>query len=240
MRIGILSDAHGNLPAFKAACRLLEDRGANRFLYLGDAVGYIPDLGVLEILRGMKNTTCLFGNHEDMLLNGRASAGAEDLTQHDAVRKMLTPELTAFLRGWHQTGLLRLDLAGGVLCCHGAPDAPLSGRIYPDTEPGALTASIQRSGYGDVAFVFCGHTHRPFRIHLGTQTIVNVGSCGLPRDDGQYGSACLFDASSGQIDLIRFPIREESRAFLADFSVHPNVWNLFDRKPEPAGASIHA
>jgi len=44
--IGILSDAHGNRPAFDLAISVLQGYGAKIFYFLGDAVGYLPTTDV--------------------------------------------------------------------------------------------------------------------------------------------------------------------------------------------------
>ena len=42
MRIGIISDIHGNLPALEAVLRDIEERRFDALYCLGDLVGYAP------------------------------------------------------------------------------------------------------------------------------------------------------------------------------------------------------
>ena len=51
MRLGILSDAHGNVEAFQRGLELLAEARADMIYFLGDAVGYIPDGRVVSLLR---------------------------------------------------------------------------------------------------------------------------------------------------------------------------------------------
>ena len=36
--------------------------------------------------------------------------------------------------------------------------------------------------------------------------VVNVGSTGLPRDDGRFGSCALVDTESGDVEILRVPL----------------------------------
>ena len=42
MKIGLLSDAHGNPDGLANCISVLRSRGAERLFFLGDAVGYLP------------------------------------------------------------------------------------------------------------------------------------------------------------------------------------------------------
>jgi len=57
---------------------------------------------------------------------------------------------------------------------------------------------------------FIGHTHIPFIRKIGSKLIVNVGSVGLPRNDGRYITCALFDSETGDVDIIknRFPMEK--------------------------------
>ena len=77
MKLGVLSDAHGHRGAFEVALDVLNQAGAERLFYLGDAVGYIPDPGVVSLLR-TRGIPFIKGNHEAMLLASDAPAERED------------------------------------------------------------------------------------------------------------------------------------------------------------------
>lgn len=42
MRIGILSDVHGNVAGLQRTLEVLQQKGCERLIFLGDAVGYFP------------------------------------------------------------------------------------------------------------------------------------------------------------------------------------------------------
>ena len=51
MRIGLLSDIHGNLEALNACLTHARERGVERFAFLGDFIGYGANpQGVVQII----------------------------------------------------------------------------------------------------------------------------------------------------------------------------------------------
>ena len=214
--IGILSDAHGNGAAFDRAVEVLTQEGARSFVFLGDAVGYIPGRSVVaSILSLGSRIACVRGNHEEMLLSRISDPARAEVYQHSRTAALLEPADVDILREWPDRR--RLDCpAGRVLFIHGSPQDPLHGYVYPDTD---LTAFDVPE---DV--VFMGHTHRPFVRPCGNTLFVNVGSCGLPRDDRTLGSAVLFDEQHGDVRVVRFDIQQQNRSVIAAVEgLHPSV-----------------
>lgn len=223
--IGVLSDAHGNGPAFDRAIALLKSLGAHSFMFLGDAVGYIPSLSVVASLRELgSRVRCIKGNHEQMLLECRCDSSKDAVYQLSTVRSLATPEDLKMLATWVPFKKEELT-SETVLWVHGSPIAPTDGYVYPDSDLSLFQPNA--------AVVFMGHTHRPFVRDCEGVRYVNVGSCGLPRDDGRFGSAALYDPLSGSVRVIRFDITAETEAILANNpDVHSSVHELFMRRSE--------
>jgi putative phosphoesterase len=223
--IGILSDAHGNIGAFRAAVLHLRALGAESLYFLGDAVGYIPSLEVIDELKSMgSEVKCILGNHEQMLLQGAASPERELIYQHQPLREAISEHQVEFLNSWptHR----RETIAGTtVLFVHGSPNDYTNEYVYLDTD-------LDRFQTGD-SFIFMGHTHYPFIRKANGATFVNVGSCGLPRDDGRFGSAAIYDPASGRLRIVRFDISAETEAAVAPNPiVHPAVGVVLTRRSE--------
>jgi putative phosphoesterase len=223
--IGILSDAHGNALVFGQMIKALSKLGAERFIFLGDAVGYIPSSDVLITLMDMgTRVQCILGNHEQMLLDGHYPERLESIYQIKSTRALLTPDLIAFVAGWPRFREIEYP-CGRALFVHGSPGDYQNGYVYPDTELDVFDVPHD--------LVFMGHTHRAFLRQQGARRFINVGSCGLPRDDGRYASAVLFDPETGFIRLIRLGLSFfDAGVDLAGRQVHPSVINLFDRRQE--------
>jgi predicted phosphodiesterase len=220
MKLGVLSDAHGHVGALDAALAALTRAGAERIVFLGDAVGYIPDPAAVERIRAL-GVEAIAGNHEAMMLSGDYPSERESVYRLQTTKAMLGDATMAFVRGLAPSACMTLD---GVRCLfvHGSPNDPTFGYVYPDTD---------LSPFADVTadVVFMGNTHRPFVRAHGATRFVNVGSCGLPRDEDPRGSACMFDPAAGQADILRFGIAASSRAVLAGHSLHPSVAAVLER-----------
>jgi predicted phosphodiesterase len=69
LRYGILSDVHGNLEAFEAVLAHFSRLAIDRYVCLGDVVGYGADpVACLEILRD-RSIPCVVGNHDAAAVN---------------------------------------------------------------------------------------------------------------------------------------------------------------------------
>jgi putative phosphoesterase len=221
--IGLVSDAHGNSLAFERAVALLLEQGAQKLYFLGDAVGYVPSVAVLDSLAQLGDKVqCIRGNHEAMLLDGRCDVAYEPVYQLEALRPKLTGAQLSMIAAWPA---LRYKVINGqkILLVHGSPADPTYGYVYPDSD---------LSGFEPAAdWVFMGNTHYPFiREQAGTRYI-NVGSCGMPRDDGRYGSVALLDTQARSARILRFDITVESGHLLEQFPVvHPSVRDVYERR----------
>lgn len=221
--IGVLSDAHGNGPAFGRAIELLRQCGVTRFIYLGDAVGYIPSPAVVLALRTLGSTVgCIRGNHEEMLLNDQIGSPQEEIYRIAEVRAKFSAEDLAFVASWPTH---RVESINGFDCLfvHGSPDDFTRGYVWPDTD-----LSTFHTPYD---FVFMGHSHHPFIRGEGNTCYVNVGSCGMPRDDGRYGACATMDPDTGKVRVLRFDISAPTQsAITREFSIHPSVSANFERR----------
>lgn len=71
MRVGVITDAHANLPATVAALDAMDDFGCQRVIHLGDAIGIGPHpREVLDLLLSRDNMTLLMGNHDELFARG--------------------------------------------------------------------------------------------------------------------------------------------------------------------------
>jgi len=221
--IGILADAHGNGPAFDRAITVLKELGVESFWFLGDAVGYIPSLSVLASLRKLGSCLhCIKGNHEQMLLADHVDATLDAVYQLSALKTVITQQDVLMIASWSLTSIEQHGTRS-VLCVHGCPSNSTYGYVYPDSD---LRIFNPRAD-----IVFMAHTHRPFIRDCNGVRYVNVGSCGLPRDDGRFGSAAIYDVISGAVRVVRFDITAETEAALSlSPPVHPDVLGILSRR----------
>jgi putative phosphoesterase len=218
MRLGILSDAHGNVEAFQRGLELLAEARADMIYFLGDAVGYIPDGRVVSLLRE-SDIRSIRGNHDDMLI--RQSATVEQDATYRHRETALEPAERRFLQTLPLKAEFHSDGVAGLFV-HGSPTNPLTGYIYPDSD-------LSEFSEIDADVVFMGHTHHPFVRQVDRKLFVNVGSCGLPRGEDLRGSVCIFDVGERRAQIIRFDISRCCQRILLQYSLAPPVTSLLSR-----------
>ncbi len=184
MRIAVVSDIHGNLPALEAVVKDMQRRGVDAVVNLGDSVsGPLLPLETAQFLISHKDDWVhLAGNHERQLLTlGPGRRGASDEFAHS--------RLGAAELEWLASLSPSARYSPEVLLCHGTPGSDCE-YFLETVEPTHVRAATQaeisaRLGTGvDAELVLCGHTHvsRAVRAETG-QLIVNPGSVGLQAYD---------------------------------------------------------
>lgn len=187
MRVAVLSDIHGNLPALEA---VIDEAGRERVdlvVNLGDIVsGPLWPRETAERLMRLGWPT-IAGNHERQALALDRRRGFGDRFAYDSA----TPEQRAWLAALPKA--LELD-GGAIRLVHGQPvidDEPLLETVTPDlgvhgsrgiraATPGEVR---ERLGPNEAALVLCGHSHVPRVLALDGALVVNPGSVGLPAYD---------------------------------------------------------
>lgn len=188
MRVAVLSDVHGNLPALEA---VLADLGtADAILACGDLVGFYPDAAeVVERLRAL-GVEAVRGNHELMIL-GRLPVPPERAGYYaiEATRRALSREQLAWLRAL--PAVLERTWDGVRLeVRHASPWDDLT-YLYPDAP------SLRRIRLAEGRWLFLGHTHHPMQLRRGRGWIVNPGSVGQPRDWDPRSAYGILDTAAG-------------------------------------------
>lgn len=179
---------------------------------------------IMSTLRNM-DAQILLGNHEAMLLGElpcdekkeQIYGLKEDLKgiSHDnlAYIKTLSPQMHQIYNGKN------------ILFVHGNPDNPLNGYLYENDEK----YDWKQFEYD---FVFMGHTHYPYIKQVGSTTYINVGSCGLPRDQGNAPSFVIYDTKSCMVTIHRVLICEKEIEMIAKDHVHHKVLECLMREGE--------
>src|SRR5512145_2207180 len=170
MRVAVLADVHGNLPALEAVLRDVETVDVDRIVLLGDiALGPLPGES-LDLLSSLgERAVWVHGNCEREMLTafdaGEAKAGAE----------LIDRRHRDLLDGLPLTVTLEVDGVGPVLFCHATPCRD-DEFVLVDSPMPVWRAVLQGV---TKRLVVCGHTHMPFdRLVDGTR-VVNPGSVGM-------------------------------------------------------------
>jgi putative phosphoesterase len=204
MKLGIISDIHGNFPALDATLVFLRER-VDRILFLGDISGYYPFVEECISSIPWDITTAIVGNHDAILLNylknpsslpknyseqyGSALVRSAKKLSDTSVKKLASlPETREF------------TLEGVSICMvHGSPWDELNGRVYPDFQDWDRFRSCSAE------IILAGHTHYPLKKEIDNKLIINPGSVGQPRDGNKNASVAELDLYSRSVHFYRIP-----------------------------------
>ena len=183
MRIAIVSDIHGNLPALEAVVANIVRRGVDVVVNLGDSLsGPLLPLETARFLMARQDWVQLAGNHERQILHPHQRTES-DVFAH---ARLGAPELE-WLAGLQP----QLRLNSEVLLCHGTPRSDHEYFLETVEPGGARMASLaeveERCAGAEAALIACGHSHvqRAMRSSSGC-LIVNPGSVGLQAYDDDH------------------------------------------------------
>lgn len=225
MKIGFLSDVHGNIYALEKCLSFLKSIPVNRIYFLGDAVGYYPN-GVDVLKRLIKdNIHCLMGNHEAMLLGNLIYDEAnEKAYQFEKIRNEMPSDIYDFMQKLSPQYEFTIE-GRRIKLMHGGPSNFLTQYIYPESNLDEFTNK-------PYDFFFMGHTHYPFIKEVKGTKVVNVGSCGMPRDYGIFSSFALLDTESWEVEIMRIQMDEDVLQEKYGHFIHKSVFELYKRKPD--------
>ncbi len=203
MKYLIFSDIHSNLEAFEKMLSLKKIQEVDKFLFLGDLVGYGADPNMtIELYKTIKNVHSIRGNHDKVISDLESSS--------------LFNPVAAFSAEWSKLHISKenmkilLDLKKGpqvvdrfITICHG---------------------STFDEDYYVFSIGFFGHTHFPIiyllrnekidvvplnkntkiKLDPNTRYLLNPGSIGQPRDKDPNPSFIIFDSTKREIQFIRY------------------------------------
>jgi predicted phosphodiesterase len=219
-KVAVFSDVHGNRPALETFISKIKDIGATTSVFLGDAIGYIPDPTVLSLLLSIETLEfCVLGNHEQAYFENKSVPSVYKNCYSIAMSEV--PGIVKDKIGNWPTMVSQSFDENKCLFVHGTIENPTTGYCYPDSE-------IHESEFD---FVFMGNTHRPFVRRAGSTTYVNVGSIGLPRDDGRFASFGVFDPEQSTVEIHRFSIENSNIELIKRFpDITDEVKSVFNRR----------
>jgi len=220
MKIGIISDAHGNPSGLLACLNFFKSKQINKIYFLGDAVGYMPDWkGVFELLDKF-NVICIRGNHDQMALEIELP---KKNTIYNITQELKVENYNSLkkVEKWPTSRSIKMQ-NNNIMFVHGSPWNQLNGYIYPNTD-------MEKFMKVDEDVVFMGHTHRPFIKNLGNKLIVNTGSCGLPRDIGSLVSCSTYNTETNECKIHRIPQDIENIISIYGSQLHHSVINCLRR-----------
>ena len=212
MRYAIFSDVHSNLEAFKAVLEFFSKSNIDRYLFIGDIVGYgaDPKECIAALLR--LNAISVAGNHD------RAAVGLMDIDYFNETAREAILWTKDNLSGPDSLFLSGLELVkeeGNCCLVHGTLARPQEFDYMIDGYRAMKSFYVLKQ-----QICFVGHSHHPgvfieegkkidyleskiLKIEKGKRYIVNDGSVGQPRDGDPRACCCIYDNESSILEFKR-------------------------------------
>lgn len=218
MRIAVITDIHGNLPALEASLAAADAMDLDALYCGGDLVGYGPHPNEVCALIEDRSIPTIHGNYDHAIGLGLDDCGCAYVTPHDRELGQRSIEWTlahtdersrAFMRGLpfdlrFTMGEVRVRLV------HGSPRR-VNEYLFED-KPVSLYERLAATADCDV-LVF-GHTHKPWIREYGGVLFVNCGSVGKPKDGDPRAAFAVLELVDGRVQasIERVPYDAESVA----------------------------
>ncbi|HEX4622428.1 MAG TPA: metallophosphoesterase family protein [Myxococcaceae bacterium] len=220
MRVAILADIHGNLPACEAVLEDIARMSPDYVVAAGDlALRGAHPKETLDLLFSRCHAL-LIGN-TDSYIAGNYLGGAYREKDHwkrellDWTRNEVGPAYVERLGKLPFAVRYSPRRGQDLYVCHANPK-----NLEDSLEPTLEEADLRRF-FANVDAAACafGHLHFPYRRRLGRMVIADVASAGLPRDGDLRPAYGLFTFTPRgwrvQIRRVRYPVKKATQALTA-------------------------
>jgi putative phosphoesterase len=240
MRILVVSDIHGNLPALSAI-----DEPYDVCISLGDLVDYGPDPAPCVRWAMEHANYAIRGNHDHGVAQGIPGFGD---TGYRYLTKVTRPLMWDLLEADERRYLLQLPVTQRVtldglkfLLVHATPRDPLDEYVLKDPKTWA-----RRLKNVDADIVCVGHSHMQFNLMVDDVVVLNPGSVGQPRDGDPRAAYAIIEDNRIELKRVEypvekaverieaFPIPERARSLLSHSLRHGKLPD-----PEPSNAEAN-
>jgi len=221
MRLAILADIHGNLPALEAVIADLQQQRPDAVYLAGDQINRCPwNNEVLELLDTF-GWPAIQGNHEYVI--GRINTPQNFAPFTNQARFPGLWWTQARLRPAYLTAIRELPAELSITwpnlppirLLHGIPGNSFVGLLpsASDDQLATLLATVPEE------IVVCAHTHRPMLRTAGAWQIWNGGSVGSPYNGDPRAQYLLLDGVAGRwlptLRQVDYDLRLVEQAFVA-------------------------
>jgi putative phosphoesterase len=205
MRVAVVTDIHGNLPALEAAFAWIDGNGIDEVYCGGDLVGYGPRPNEVCRLIEDRRIPTIYGNYDWAIARDEEDCGCAYVDKHDREIGQLSVDWTLANTDQRSKDFMRelpfdrrFELAGKrVRLVHGSP-RKVNEYLFED-KPQKTFERIAAGADSDV--LLFGHTHKPWVHEYGGVLFVNCGSIGKPKDGDPRGCFALLAENGDDIEV---------------------------------------
>lgn len=225
MKLGLITDIHGNISALESVLAALDHAGVDLILCAGDLVSYGgSDNEVISCIRD-RTIPCVTGNYDYAVAWDQASASprpsspqTEPLKQAalDWSKTHCSQESRQYLQAlpWRQQFVVDET---SIEVIHAGPNSLVD--WYTPEVPEAIDELTQSI---DADVLLLGHTHQAFVNQANDTTVVNPGAVGRSLDGDTRACYALFDTRTSNASLHRVEYDIEHTLSIIRESEMPN------------------
>lgn len=195
MKIGLISDVHGNYEALKTVLSELDKINISETYCLGDVVGYYSQVNECCNELRSRRIPCVMGNHDWYMASGGfcpRSKSVNDCLVYQ--RKVITTENINWLRSFpvfrqvHKINMV-----------HGGWSDPVDEYLQPTEN---YFSRIKGK------FFVSGHTHIQTLQKYNEKTYCNPGSVGQPRDNDPRAAFAIYTDGVFSVHRVKYDFRK--------------------------------
>ncbi len=203
MKIGVISDIHSNIIAFRAVTDYMEKEGCDEYLFLGDYVSDTPYAReTMDHLYGFRAShTCHFlrGNREEYMLAQRTAqrtGNKEQIWIYNSASgnlKYTYEQLSEKDLDFFESLPIYFDYKKEgmpvIRCCHGSPESSRELIRLRSDRARKWLEQIE----GD--YLLCAHTHFPGEYEYKEKHYFNSGCVGISIGDAGYAQCMILHSA---------------------------------------------
>ena len=224
MKIAVVTDAHANLPALRAALDAIHREGNDAICHTGDAIAIGPQPAeCLDLLLNTPNVHLTMGNHDMWFAHGLPDPQPPWMSDGEVdhqhwVHDQLDPSLRAVVARWPYV-IEEVWEGVRVTLLH----------YEPDSSPGGFAPALRHPSAEDLDglfahrqtdVVFYGHTHVARDVE-GRARYVNSGSLGCYRE--AVARFAVLECAEGAYRLSKRAVPYDDTS----------LWEAFERRKVP-------
>lgn len=221
MRYGILGDIHANLEALEAVLEEMDKKGVDKYVSVGDLVGYGANPS--ECIKKVRdlNTTVVAGNHDFAAVDKLNIDFFNTYARESALwtRSQLSAEEKNYIKS-----LKLVEYCDNFTVVHSTLYSPELFEYIQTSYDAHLSFEQQTTPLS-----FLGHSHVPVnffkrrnvsfnmetevKIDESMKIMINVGSIGQPRDENPDAVCVVYDSDEGKVIIsrVRYDVEKTAR-----------------------------
>ena len=218
MRLAVMADTHGNLPALEAVLEDIAPLHVDSILVAGDLVGAPGAEETIRLLRA-RGAIMIRGNSDTGLLRYNAVPNDHPWRTHRQFallrwdHRHLNTETLNYLGSLPEQRVVDIPGTAPIRIFHGAPwDASFG--LDPDEEPEMLDRAFAQTVE---QVLLCGHTHVPWQREKDGRLALNPGSVAGPLNGDMRAQYAFLAWQHGRWDAEHRAVPYDLSRIRADF-----------------------